>query len=276
MEKGPELMDFLKKYENGEINKKELEGNIFNYVLENPQRFRLETWEREDCIDYLCWLYPRISRAIERYEEIGASFDAYINAIIRWSSKEYRVKNSDHMVMEYAYWQTNAIEKAVFSEEPDYTPPAVPPLKGVRNRRQTLMLLLKCYSFLSDEFIERAAGALRISPVTLKGMVESMRRLRVQRDEEISALKERLFCQYYRCILFEERMKAAPEKSARREQMQQSFVKAKKHLASMRKRLKKVRRSASNREIAQVLGIPKGTVDATIFAVKERQKWEWN
>jgi hypothetical protein len=43
---------------------------------------------------------------------------------------------------------------------------------------------------------------------------------------------------------------------------------ARKRLANMRKRFKLLRPDPSNQQLAQVLGLPKGTIDSNLFAIK--------
>jgi hypothetical protein len=53
--------------------------------------------------------------------------------------------------------------------------------------------------------------------------------------------------------------------------MKNRFERARKRFYTMRKRLEGMRLSASNRMIAEVLGIPRGTVDSSLFAIKNRR-----
>jgi hypothetical protein len=156
------------------------------------------------------------------------------------------------------------------SEEPEYSeePAAVKPVK---NPRQILMLILKCYYSASDDFIQRAAPLAGVEAERLHLLVDELRRMRLGRDQEIRDLKARIACQYYRCISFEDRMLAAPENSAHRAEMTARLEKARKRLNCMRKRLKGMRKEATNKEISKVTGIPKGTIDSSIYALK----WKW-
>jgi hypothetical protein len=54
------------------------------------------------------------------------------------------------------------------------------------------------------------------------------------------------------------------------ERMKDRFERARKRFYTMRKRLGGMRLSASNRMIAEILGIPRGTVDSSLSAIKHR------
>jgi hypothetical protein len=207
---------------------------------------------------------------VENYRNRGSSFDAYIRSLVRWSAREYRSREADHLTTEYACWNAKARDTFACSQEPDY-PEQPPPLKPVSNPRQVLVLLLKSYYFVSEDFISRVAPAIGIKEEKLSRLIEELRKRRVKREEEIRTLQERIYTQYYRCLTLEKRINAAPEGSAYQERMKQYRERAEKRLAGMRRRLGSIRLDPSNRQVAEVLGIPKGTVDSNLHAVK--LKW---
>jgi hypothetical protein len=261
------LDSFLHEYHGGKLRKKELEGIIFEYLLKNSNRFKLHGWPRDECVDFLCWFYPRIGRAIDKYRDTGFSFDAYIAAMVQWASKEYIRIEASHRITEQTYWNMYTRELEVCEHEPAYDSGAVP-FKPVSNPRQALMLLLKSYYFISEDFIDRAAPAMGMKRETLKGLVEQMRNMRAHRDELIKGRQERIHTLHYRCLSFERRMNTALEGSARYEKLKIRLERARKQLASMRKRFSRMRIEPTNLQVAQVLGIPKGTIDSGLFAIK--------
>ncbi|MDR3168040.1 MAG: hypothetical protein LBT93_08850 [Treponema sp.] len=263
------LDELFNQYSRGTLSKKELEGLIFRFILENYQRFHLFDWNKDKCTDYLCWLYPRLSRAIGTYKNTGASFDAYIGALVHWSAREYRTREMDHYITEYACWKAKAEEMEVCSPEPEYLETCVP-IPRVTNPRQVLVLLLKTYFYVSEDFLSRAAPALGMGEKKLRQLVEKIRTLRLRRDEEIRGLQERIHCQYYRCIAFEKRLESLSEGSVRYIKMQERVARAKTRLTTMKARLGAMRAEATNRQIAEVLGVPKGTIDSNLYAIKQK------
>jgi hypothetical protein len=258
------------QYSQGLLAKKLFEGRIFQYLLENQRRYRLADWNRDRFIDYLSWLYPRLSRSIDLYKNTGASFDSYIGAVIHWSAKEYRFRDADHSVTEYACWKLKAEELEVRSPEPVYSEPLSLP-ERLPNPQQLLILLLKSYFFISEDFLARAAPVIGMEKEKLRYLIDELRKRRLKRDEEVRGLQERIYCQYYRCIAFENRLNAVAEDSAYYEKMKGRLERARIRLGTMKKRLAGIRLNPTNRQIANLLGIPKGTVDSSLFTVKS--KW---
>jgi FixJ family two-component response regulator len=83
-------------------------------------------------------------------------------------------------------------------------------------------------------------------------------------------MKERIYCQYYRCIVYEKRLLLIQENNAAYEKLKLRLEKAKQRLEKMRKRITLIRTEATNKQVAEVIGIKKGTVDASLHKLKAR------
>jgi hypothetical protein len=269
-----DLNTLMKRYTGGELGRKDFEGRIFQFIIDNPGFFRLSGWDKEAYIDYLCWFYPRLSRAIEAYVNTGSSFGAYINTMVRWSSKEYRAREMEHGIVEYTYWEAWSHDvyevKPVYSKARDTEIVPRVKRKNIATTRQILILLLKSYAFVSDRFIEQIAYFLDIESAQLKEWISKIKAIRLKHDEEIRRLKEHIHSQFYRCLCFERRLKALSPSCPRYQRMKECLERGRIRLDAMKKRLEGFSVSASNRLIAEVLGLPKGTVDSSLFAVRRK------
>ncbi|MDR0315659.1 MAG: hypothetical protein LBH97_02015, partial [Treponema sp.] len=160
-------------------------------------------------------------------------------------------------------------------QEPGYNveePVSATAIEQTKNPRQLLMLILKCYNCVSDDFLERIAPRIGIDKDTLKQMIRKMEELRLERDQVICSIRERIHNQFYRCIVYEKRLAAMPEDSACAMRMKAQLDRAWQRLASMRKRYAGMRPGATNGQVAQILGLTKGAVDANLYALKTK----WN
>lgn len=274
MQNNQPMTEWFTRYGSGTLERGELETLIFTHLRKNAQAFRVRSWGDEEWQDYLCWLYPRIKKAIDAYRERGSSFDAYIASLVRWSIKEYRSREADMRVFEGAYWTARS-EDAACDEEAEYDELCSAPAPAVGSKRQILILALKCYLHVSPDFSARIARALDMEQGALKNLMDRVAEKRARRDLEIHGLTERIAAQFYRCIAYENRWAAAPEGSAHRAEMQRRLEKARGRLQSMRRRLAGCRLEASNKIIAEVLGIPKGTVDSNLHSLKWKWKAHW-
>ncbi|MDR0526133.1 MAG: hypothetical protein LBG90_09735 [Spirochaetaceae bacterium] len=285
MQKQLSLDELHKKYTRGELAKREFEERLFKRLFSHSRQFYFSSWNQEQNIDGLCRVYPRLSAAIDSYQDVGSSFEGYIKMKIYWYIKECRIREADLRIAEYACWETDALERAYASEsfaseaEPEYFEgPRTPDLPGqnaffkkkIVTPRQALILLLKAYFFVTDEFASRAAPQLGLKPEKLIGMLNQLRTLRFEREQELRRFRDNLHSQYYRCIVFERRYQAAPEGSAHRKIMQDRFQRAKKRYETMQKRYKGISVTATNKQVAEILGLPKGTVDSSLYLLKQK------
>jgi hypothetical protein len=276
MQKVESLNDLFKEYSRGTLERKQFEGLLFQYILENNQRFHLGNWQRDEYGDYLGWLYPRIKRSIDSYRETGASFETYIGTMMRWSAREYRSRLYEHYVTEHTTWAFKTTDRMLHENEPEYLNSETTP-RFPFNPRQTLFLILKSYYFVSDDFLDRIAPVLKIKKENLLELVTKVRELRTKRDAVIHSLKERCHGQFYRCMAYERRLQTVPEHTALHGLMKSRLERARQRLAAIRQRLARTRLEATNAEVAQILGIPKGTVDSAMFLLKNRMNREkWN
>jgi hypothetical protein len=276
--------DLHSQFINGEIGRTDFEGMIFQNLAGSKSKFVSALWTRDEYDDFISWMYPRIHNAIDAYKETGASFEVYLATIIRVAAKEYRTRRITENVTEYAVWTVRVPEQYAYEETPFYsqesskknrtkTPhPAAAAVKRRNNPRQLLILALKCYRYLSDDFIDKIARKIKIGRNKLAEMINEIRAVRLERDNEICQMRERVYSQFYRCIVYEKRLSYLPENSPAAITMKQRGEKARKRLEGMRNRLASIRTDPTNRQVAEVIGISKGSVDAGLHALKTK----WN
>ena len=271
-------------YLSGRINRKIFEGLIFQYILDNFERFRLFNGDEDKWLDFLIWVYPRLSRAIDYYRERGASFDTYISAVIQWSSREFYSMESDHRATEYACWQAKAQDMEICQPDPVYldAPPdesavndRIPQLKKHLHQmkitpRQILLLSLKSYYFISNELLNLISETTGISKNEIQGFIDRLHSIRAKREAFIRGFQERTYCQYYRCLAFQKRLSTAYTGTAKHKKLTNYLERAQKRYSAMKDRLSKIRVDATNRQISQLLNIPKGTVDSALYSIKKK------
>ncbi|MDR3021043.1 MAG: hypothetical protein LBU66_09125 [Treponema sp.] len=286
------LNELYLQYTRGEIKRAKFEGLIYKYYFINKEKTSLSHWRQEAYEDYISWFYPRLRKAIDSYNEVGSSFEAFMTKFILISSREYRVRVTTNNVIEYSTWSARLPDLYDYSHSHGYNssyanenPPEylsdntqntlsrlISGQTGRRNTRRVLALLLKCYNCLSDDFIEKIAPLIKVDDRELKKMLNNIRKIRQKKDDEIYHMKERIYCQYYRCIAYENRLSLLRENIGAYNKLKLRLERARRRLKKMRDRLALVRTEASNRQVAQVIGISKGTVDSSLFKLKEKME----
>jgi len=263
-----------------EINRPELEGEIYKFLVYNQDKTCISHWKHDEYEDFISWFYPRLQTAIDSYTETGSSFEAFIGKYILISAKEYHVSTVIKSITEYSAWSARVPDMYVYEESPVYIHTEREDLftnliiykKGRKNTRRILALILKCYYYVSDDFAEKIAPVIGIDSAQLKEMLDKIRKTRQKKDDRIYYMKERVYRQFYRCIIYDKRLTIIKDNTSAYNKLKLRLDKARKRLEKMRNRIANIRTEATNKQVADVIGITKGTVDASLSRLKS--KWE--
>lgn len=282
-------------YRAGHYDRGGFEGALFKHIIEHHRSYGLFERNSGDCSDFLSWIYPRFSKSIERYVPVkGVSFGVFIHSLIRFGFKEYRAKELKRRGTERLYWNDVAINTPYYEEEwhecgkKEESGAQILPAKFSANHtakfaanfaakfaqklqpNQTLMVMLKSYHAVTDDFIERAAKDLGLNKSKLKNMVEALHKERLEQDMRVNKLRDRCSTQYYRCMFIERKLKEAGRDTTEWRVFSERLSLHRKRLERMRLRLKNMRVEATNLQVAKIMGVPKGTVDSGIHAFKRK------
>ena len=273
------------EYSAGRLEKKKFEGIIFEVLHEN--KFRLAGFCREDYDDFVSSLYPRISRAIDSYSAIGSSFGAYVNKIIRMSAKEYLRQQLRRRNLEIAAWTTQIPDTYAYEtedDEPQHSEVADPWTLyeqddmglpwNIRNSRQLLILILKCCRYVSNDFIERISPRLGVPPGVLSDMILRLKECREKREAQTDTLRELTNHYFCRCLFYERTLWLASEDPLAARRIKARLERYRIKLGKARERLARSYLDPSNAQIAEILGLTKGTVDAAMFRLKSVRRDE--
>ena len=283
-------------YDAKRLEKKKFEGIIFEAILKRIPR--APGFGKEDFEDFVSWLYPRISRAIDSYRDTGASFGAYISKLVSLSAHEYRVRDMRSYNAEVAAWVSQASDMyacerepgyleysggyaaqvdAGFDEEPEQSEQLklLEGLEDPKNSRQLLILILKCCRYVSEDFLEKIAPRLGMDPVALGEMIDCLKESREKREANKEALRELANYQFCRYIFYEGALQLAKDKPIVAERIRKRLEYYRVRLDNTRRRIAKMHLNPSNAQVAEILGLSKGTVDAVLHSLKARHIPEW-
>ena len=262
------------EYKAGKIEKKEFEGIIFSTIRNNficPPGFI-----KQDREDFVSWLYPRISRAVDNYRDIGASFDAYINKMTWMAAGEYRSRRLRNYNTEIAAWLTHVPEAYACEMEvgygDDFDDPVLRAKKaeGVKTPRQFLILVLKCCRYVSEDFLERVSPQLGMDPGVLREMVNRLKEFRLKREASLIETRELANRQLCRCLFYQKTIRSMAGDLEAVSKTKDKLQHCRDRLEKTRKRLSGLHLDPSNAQIAKLLGIKKSTVDSVLYTLKLR------
>ncbi len=253
-------------------------------VYEYPKKNPLCT--EEDCAEFLLSFYPRIKNIILGYRNMGREFDAYLANCLRWHMKSYlgwrlRMVKQDRLLLRESCdsARTGADDASAGEETPEYRtdgrsrigPFSFCSRDGVLHRRSLgrfLLLALKCVDDLDDPTVGRLSELSGFSRDLFFHLIEALRVCMRRRSARISLLRERRARNYFRLrLLGEERGSCDdPDRAAR---LERKIALEKERFRRACEALSRVPRSPSHRDIARILGIPKGTVDSGLHYLKK-------
>ena len=259
-------------YGAGRLERKIFEGLIFESILKTIPC--LPGLRKEDREDFFSWLYPRISAAVDRYRDVGSTFEAYLRGLVRLSAKEYRRRQTRARNAEAAAWiaevpRAYAVEAG--GARLDGLEAARKRGRGnAKNSRQLLMLTLKCCRHVSNDFVEKISGQVGMEPDALRALMDRLKENRKKREGQLETLRELANLQLCRRLFYERTLQMTrndPEAAGR---IKKRLEGCRKKLGKTRERLAKTRADPSNAQIAEVLGVTKGAVDSALHALKAR------
>ena len=259
---------------------KRLSMRIYNYPSGKRQA------DEDDCGEFYLFFYPRLLRTLEHFQDRGKPFEWYFNSVLRWHYKVY----CSRKYKDQANW---AIARNVlFWELPEEGMPlSVPALspggnvkiipidcfRGSREstwRKRILFLALKNARHLDDSAVSWIVDLTGVAEEHLMAMVERLRANLYKRELRLHKLygrQNRIFTKIFllqRDLLWE----VDPQIKA---DIALSLCALRTTLRTLQNKIRRVRLHPSNREIAELLEIPKGTIDTSLYWLR-RQLMETN
>jgi len=271
---------FYNSYLLGDMKRDAFESIIYSFLVNNQEKTCISHWGKDAYEDFISWFYPRLSKSIDNYQEMGASFEVFMKKYMHISAKEFQMRTTTNSITEYSAWSAQISEMYAHEEAPAYSHQNAKEIikclsvdsRGRKNTKRILALILKCYCAVSDDFAERVAPLIGIEPKELMQLLSRIRIIREEKDNQIYKMKERAYCQYYRCLVYERRLGFAHEDTVVYCKLKNRLERARERLQKMRKRISVTRIDATNRQVADVMGVTKGTIDACLHRLKN--KWE--
>jgi RNA polymerase sigma factor (sigma-70 family) len=236
--------------------------------------------DEDDCGDFYVYFYPRLIRTLKHFREQGKPFDHYLNSVLRWQLRSYlRRKNSDKQRRALAcrpdFWETP--EPEVNSPAPgtlwpgEHLPVLSPEgiMKSDSDRRRFLLLLLKNMQLLDPRELEAGASLCGLSAEELTRVTAELRKRLAAKEARLEALRTRRNRAFFKLSRLEAELGAAAE-TAEKRRLLAAVARARATLRLAQERLARTPRCPTNRDLAEVLGLPKGTVDTALYWLKKR------
>ena len=243
-------------------------------------------FDEDDCGEYYLFVYPRLLRTLDRFQDRGKPFEWYLNSVLRWQLREYRRRRcageaSWAAAAQSGFWEPEGKPACSrFSPCPQAGAEEGPGVLELVRRacgsrvsraagRRILFWALKHPRELGPEDLQVLAQISGLAPSVLEEALRSVERSLHEREQRLQRLYQRRNRAYARCLHLQARMCRELD-TGRKEQLRLRLDKARDSLHRTAERLAGARAHPSNREIARALQVPKGTVDSSLYWLRQR------
>jgi hypothetical protein len=254
-------------------------GRLVNQISEIVYRFPASQsgFSDEDGAEFLLRLLPRITRLIDRYRETGKSFESYLATTLRWQIKSLASDRSGERIQltalrgpgsELRDVEQSRVRQAVLEvREPpptgSRTGASDSPLRSAQGRR-LIHLSLKMAERLGEPDYRRVAGAAGYNPEWLIRCWQTLRNgciAQRERRRDVEERRDRAWFQV-RCLQYRLRLVLEDDE---REAVNRRLAMWRRRYEHALRVLSRMHCGPSHADIARVLGVPKGTVDSSVF-----------
>jgi hypothetical protein len=232
--------------------------------------------------DFFCIFYPKISGLIKRFEFYGTPFDGYLHKSIIWNIKAYRSAKSRYRSIEKASY------KAPFylvTPENDFTDLKMNELHiedsvrvalGLGNEGELLsdtikQRLLYIYLIEAENLDERLKeGIIRITGYKEKRLdnYSDILKLKVEkRLTRIKMIRNRRNSAFFNYHLLQEKCSFV-ENQTEKEELEDKIQILRKKIYKMNEQISKAPTRPTHKDIAEVLKVPRGSIDSGIYYLK--------
>ncbi len=265
-----------------------LAGKIYGYPRCRGSRVE------DDGGEFFLFFYPRLLRTLERFQDQGRPFEWYLHSVLRWHYlgfvrwKRRRERSWAAGAMP-ALWEPQPVRGPAaegLSLESRAEAPELPgwlgsevadlfhlepgaPLQRPADRKRLLVWALKQVRSLREPDLEKLAAWTGTGEERLRALCAELRERLGRRERRLELLVERRNLAFTTLHLAQQALAGEPE-PAGRAQLAGRAARARRCLHRSQERIARVPLQPSNRELALALGLPKGTVDTSLFWLKRR------
>ncbi len=284
------LTILLKKYKTGLIEKQLLLQEISLFVYNYP--LKTCRWQEDACSDFFCFFYPKIEKMIESFEIREVPFEAYLLKSIRMQLKTFAVRKKKGqikqcMLRNTIFWQyfERVCGYCCYEEERSYY--SVPEtISSIKNRleeslrineegviinktlkKRITMLMLKNIESIPAE---QLAVMAQLTGCSINWLEKCRQELKIKTDRRMSRKKliserrNRLFCRMYQMHQLY-KYETDPEE---KEIITEKIGKTKNRISELNRTLKNISQNPTHKDVASMMGIPKGSVDSGLYYLK--------
>jgi RNA polymerase sigma factor (sigma-70 family) len=270
------LTDRVLQYQRTRAGLREIVAELAPRVYQYPRRKM--GWDEDACGDFYVFIHPRLIRLIERFRDQGKPFESYLFTVLGWQLRNFARERRQG---ERKWNVSLRLEAGGCAEAAEASPGDLPDqgwripagvsqmVKSGADRRNLLFLALKCSRTAAPESTTALAAMIGIEEGRLRALMATLQEMRCRRERRLETFRDRRNKAFALARLLETelRTETEPRKIAC---LREALFRARRRMRLAMQRMARVGLSPTNREIAAVLGVPKGTVDSGLYWLKRK------
>lgn len=260
---------------------KDIMSDLSREIYRYPKR--KQGSREDDCGDFYLFFFPRISRMLTRFRDQGKPFECYLNSVLHWQYNSFlHSKNQSAREWRLASYpglwpQLQSVELPVREENLNKYIKIAESLglessgkiRRKADKRRFLILLLKHSKEIGCSEIKLGAVLTGEAEHKLWLAVQELNKRIAYKNERLRILRERRNSAFYKARLLEEEMSRVVD-SGEWLLLHNRLQRLNKSVRVAQDKISRIPLYPSNRDIAEVWGIPKGSVDTLLFTLKVR------
>jgi len=218
--------------------------------------------------DYFCKCYTKILELIDSFTYQGKPFEAYLFISLRWYILHYKRKGvkeklSWTVFSHNSFWEVDQYEPFYGPEGSGIETETLPEL-NTTSKRRLVYLALRESEYLTHSMVEEIVSATHIDRRWFLNCVMALKEKIEKRHARLEAAKRYRNRYFYRYHMLQLLLQQCPDPK-NRGRIQTQLEEIKRKLDHTAERIRGMHVHPTNREISEVLKVPKGTIDSGIY-----------
>lgn len=242
-------------------------------------------WDEDDAGDFFAHYYPKIPRLIEHYRDTGSSFEVYLHVHLLWAIKGFAKKLKKRRYEQTldtftTFWEVH--EKTAPDDEYSYFRVPVKlrqlykitPEGKISSRmwkQRFLFVILRESEFIDHSLAESIVAATGVNRKWLLNCIVTLKERMEERKRRLEELRRKRNYWFYRYYMLQIRISDTCN-SEKREELLDLFEVIRIRFSNATERVVSTYAHPTNQDIADVLNIPKGSIDSGIYYVMSKYK----
>ena len=268
-------------YQQGKVSYEAISGHICLYVYDFPRRTK--RWDQDRCSDFFVFVHHRLRKMADSFVYSGLPFEAYLNTSLKHQMISFIKKKREKELKEELFCRMCASgtledESSFYKIYDTFNYEIKEPAAAYKNKtgqgrtkRRLFFLALSDPDRLDDESIAQISASTGYSADYINRCCMAVKAKVQQKRDELRRLKEKKSGCFFQILVIQEKImyESDIEKRLWLEERVQRLRGRIERLS--RKIVAKASCLVTHQDLAQVLGVSKGTVDSSIFYLKRKR-----